>query len=308
MGRRSRQNQGPGEPGVIRRTAARVAAFVGRLSRQQWLTVLAVVALVVSVRWALGRMEQTARQLEACNPKPRLMLADLPDWAEKEGWTPRLASAVALDASDAWLDDQLTVRVAERFRRSGWVKDVHWVRKYPDGSVRVKCEYRRPIGMVQVKDEYVPVDIEGYRLPEVYDRLSPGWIMIAGVSSPPPPVGQKWTGSDLQAGIRLTAMFFDLPWANRIASIDVSNYRGRRDAGRSHIVLATQQGTRIRWGSAPGEEIEEPTPAEKIRNIEHQLRVDPARAYIDVSVYNNAVIVPQPGDSGTRVANGGAGR
>lgn len=280
-----------------------------RVSRQQWLTVAGLAVFLLGVRWALSRMEQTARQLPACNPPPRLQLADVPDWAMREGWTPRLASAVSLDPGDAWLDDRLAERLAERFRRSGWVKDVSWVRKFADGSIRVKCEYRRPVGMVRSGNGFIPVDLEGYRLPEVYDRLSPGWIMIAGVASLPPPVGQKWEGRDLRAGIQLTAMLFEQPLANRISTIDVTNYGGRRDMSRVHIVMVTHQHTEIRWGSAPGEEIEEPTPAEKIRNMDQQLRMEPPKPWIDVSVFSNAVIVPQAGAGGTRVANGsGPGR
>lgn len=304
MARRSRQKQSDQGPGRLARLTRRVFDGISGLSRQQWLTVVCVVAFIIGVRWALGRMEQTARQLPACCPSPRLQLADLPEWAVKEGWTSRLASVVSLDNTDVWLDERLTQNVAAKFRRSGWVKDVRWVRKYTDGSVRVSCEFRRPIGMVQTREGFVPVDIEGYRLPEVYDRLSPGWIMITGVSSSAPAPGRQWNDGDVRAGVRLTAMLFDQPWANRITAIDVSNYHGRRDPGRHHIVLATQQGTRIRWGSAPGEEIEEPTVAEKIRNIEQQLRTDSARAWIDVSVFSDKVILPAVSQGVMRVANG----
>jgi hypothetical protein len=291
------------------RLTQRILEAASRLGRRQWLTIAGVAAFVIGARWGLGRMEEMVRLLPQCSPQPRLQLAELPDWATKEGWTPRLASAVSMDKSDVWLDERLTERVAEKFRRSGWVKNVRWVRKRADGSVRVSCEFRRPVGMVQTREGFIPVDIEGYRLPEVYDRLSPGWIMIQGVASPPPPPGRKWDDGDVRAGIRLTAMLFDQPWANRITAIDVSNYHGRRDPGRHHIVLATQQGTRIRWGSAPGEEIEEPSPAEKIRNIEQQLRVESARAWIDVSVFADKVIVPADSPGAVRVATGaGPGR
>lgn len=292
MARRSSQRQANESPGRFTRLARRVFDVASAFGRRRWLTIIGIAAFAAGARWGLGRMEQTVRQMPASSPQPRLQLADLPDWATKEGWTPRLASAVSLEKTDGWLDDQLTENVAARFRRSGWVKDVRWVRKYADGSVRVSCEFRRPVGMVQTHEGFVPVDIEGYRLPEVYDRLSPGWIMVTGVASQPPPPGQRWDDGDVRAGVRLTALILDQPWANRITAIDVSNYRGRRDPGRHHIVLATQQGTRIRWGSAPGEEIEEPTPAEKIRSIEQQLHADSSRAWIDVSVFADKVILP----------------
>jgi len=106
-----------------------LSGAAGRVSRRQWLTALGVAAFVAGARWGLGRMEQTVRSLPACSPRPRLQRAELREWAIKEGWTPRLASIVTVDPSDAWLDERLTERLAERFRRSGWVKDVRWVRK-----------------------------------------------------------------------------------------------------------------------------------------------------------------------------------
>jgi hypothetical protein len=290
------------EPHVAQATLAKLSAWSDAISPRQWLTMIGLVALVLGARWGLKRMEDHVQRLPQCNPAPRLELVDLPDWAVTEGWAPRFASAVELDETTEWRDESLPRRIAEAFAQCGWVKSVRRVAKAPDGSIRVSCEFRRPIGMVQTARGFIPVDAEGIRLPEVYDRLSPGWIMIRGVESPPPAVGEAWSAADLAAGTKLTKMLSDQPWGNRVTVIDVSNFRGRHDRRRHHIEFTTDTGMRIRWGSAPGEEIEEPTPAEKLRNIGEKLQTRPNRAWIDVSVFEDRVLVPAEGATGVQMA------
>ena len=307
MAKKAKDKQKPHDktPGLLARVTGWASAAGSRLTRAQWLTVLGVIVLVAGVRWGLGRLEGRVRRIEACNPQPRIQLVELPKWATDEGWAPRLTAAVSIDDTYAWNDEALLDRVADDFRASGWVKEIRALRKQGDGTIQVACDFYRPVGMVQTPEGYIPVDIEGVRLPEVYDRLSPGWIMISGVTGPLPPVGQRWASDELRAGVELTALLFNQPWASAISAIDVSNYDPqRRDARRHPIVLKTKQGMQIRWGSAPGEEIAEPLPAEKLRVIEQQLRAGTMRAWIDVSVFSHKVIGPQAGHPDLLLAGG----
>lgn len=313
--KRTPSNDGPRWWDVAR---ARLSAVASALSLRQWLTVAGLVVVAVSVRLALGRMEQSVRALPEGNPAPRVELVGLPEWAVHEGWAPRFAAAARVESSADWLDPKLLERLAERLRASGWVREVKSIRKEPDGTIRVACDFRRPIGMVRTVEKvrgesvtsFVPIDAECVRLPERYRTLSPGWIAIEGVESPAPPVGSRWTGGDINAGATLATMMFNRPVARWIESIDVSNYHGRKAPHRDHVVLSTNTKlrTRVRWGSAPNEEIEEPTASEKLRNLEEVLQTDPDRAWIDVSVFPHMVGVPATDASDGRVAGNSNGR
>jgi hypothetical protein len=245
-------------------------------------------------------------QLPVCNPRPKLVLDEVPDWAIAEKWAPRFCSAVSLDDANVWLDDELTERIAEKFRRSGWVKNVRWVRRCEDGTVRVACEFRRPIAMIKTPTSYIPVDAECCRLPEEYPALTaagddkpPAWITIVGVKSSPPAVGEKWSGPDVRAGVDLARRIFDRPLGAKTGQIDVSNYAGA-DSHRTRIALATHDRMTVRWGSAPDEETEEPPVDRKIRNAEWYIREQPWRPWIDVSVFDDKVIVARAAGGGTQ--------
>ena len=287
------------------RVARLLIAAGSHVTMRQWFTCAGVVGFVFCARWGLGRLESHVARLPVCNPRPRLVLEELPDWAIDENWAPRFCSAVSLDETGAWLDGGWTARIAEKFRRSGWVKNVRWVRRYEDGTVRVACEFRRPIAMVKTSRGYIPVDSECYRLPEEYERLSrddktpSAWITIVGVKSPPPPVGERWAGADVRAGVDLASRLFDRSLGARTREIDVSNHSGA-DPHRKRTELAMHDGMSVRWGSPPGEEIEEPSLERKLRNAEWYIRQQPWRPWIDVSVYDDKVIVPRGGGGGTQ--------
>lgn len=302
MGSRTRRREGP--PGAIRRAIGRLAEIGGRLSRRQWLTLTAFVGLCVGVRIGLGRLERTVREVLPYNPAPRIQLVDLPAWVVQEGWAERFAASIVLDPSDRWLDPGLCTRVAQQVARSGWVKRVRWVRQESDGTIRVSCEFRRPIGMVRTDQGYIPVDAECVRLPEVYESLGPGWIGIAGIECGPCPIGQRWPGDDVRAAVDLTRELMSEPWCGRIRMIDVANFGGRKNRRAHPIVLVTDTGTEIRWGSAPGREVFEPKVVEKKRLIERELSKPSLPAWIDVSVFADRVIIPEPGKNQTEYARG----
>lgn len=299
MAKRPRKNDDD-SPGVLQRMGEILLAIRARLSLGQWLTLATLVACVIGIRFTLGQMEKTVQALPAANPEPRIKIENVPEWMIREGWVQRLVPLAKLEPSDTWNDSKLLENIANRFSCSGWVREVQWARKSSDGTIVIACDFRRPIGMVQSKEGFIAVDADCYRLPELYSKMTPGWIAITGVRSSPPPVGKPWNSKDLRAGVRLVSLFFDKTLGSQISTIDVSNYGGQ-ELGKHRIVMHTQKGMTIRWGSAPGEEIYEPTAAEKITNIEYLLRVDPTREWIDVSVFGNKVVAPRTASTATDV-------
>ncbi len=195
-----------------------------------------------------------------------------------------------------WTDERLCRLMAERVSRVGWVAQVHHVRRNNDAHFAVSCEYRMPVALVRHENDYYFVDREGVRLPGTY-RFDAAWKRIEGVAHAPPEAGSVWQGKDLQAGLALLARLQGEPFAGQVVGIDVENMEGRRDSRRSHLEIVTDRpGGRIRWGSAPGRELEENTVARKLamlrENFRRVGRADGGHLVIDIATYPDRYTVP----------------
>ena len=150
--------------------------------------------------------------------------------------------------------------------------------------------------MVQSRDGFVLIDDEGVRLPGRYPYSS-SFALIQGVAGRPPAPGQRWETGDVAAGLSLWKLLSAEPFAEQITAVLVHNYGGRQRAEAAHIELATDQaGGRVIWGSAPGEEIEENSAAQKLAILRHNHRlhgrIDAGRPVIDISTFPDRFTTP----------------
>jgi hypothetical protein len=229
------------------------------------------------------------------SPPSALTIVDVPD---------ALRGVADSDLHDAllplmeieWTDDRLCKELALRAGAVGWVREVRSVRRLSDARFEVRCAYRLPFAMVQQAGEFVLVDREGVRLPGSY-LYDSTYLLVQGVEHPAPEVGRPWEGADLTAGLTLITALVAEPFSEQITAVLVNNFAGRQDRRRVHIELATDRaGGRIRWGSAPGRELEENTLAQKLAllraNFEQTGRVDRHHPVIDVSTFPDRISVP----------------
>jgi len=244
-----------------------------------------VVLAIVGLEW----LKDYVYALPEYNPPVKVELANAPDWVDKEQWRPRILSSIHLPKDCRWLDGELIKEVADQMMASGWVSKVNWASQEMDGTIRLECEYRRPIAMVLVNDVFIPVDCDGVRLPEVYDSVDEdlGWICVCGVKCDIPDIGKTFVEDDAVAAVKLASLIFNQgpKLSNHISRIDVSNFRGRVNKRDGHIVLLDRHGNKIIWGSAVGEEIEENTIHQKIGLIMGFFEKGLRGRYIDVSTY-----------------------
>ena len=274
------------------------------------LPVVCMAVLVCGAVWGLERLRAHVFALPEYRQPIRVELQNPPDWLERERWGPRILAGIKIPADASLPDATLVKQIAQDLAGSGWVKHVHAVRKRMDGAVLVDCEYRRPIAMLQTEYCYVPVDREGVRLPEVYERVdnSSGWLRIVGVKTEIPQVNGRFVGEDANAAIEIASGIFDQGWeiSSRLCAVDVNNFRGRVDRRKDYILVWRPDHPHpIIWGSAIGEEIEEPTAAEKLATIAVMLKQGGPQAQANVSVFPGAAIYPvapsvETADSSTR--------
>jgi hypothetical protein len=120
---------------------------------------------------------------------------------------------------------------------------------------------------------------------------------VQGVGRPPPESGARWQGKDLQAALAVLTALRQEPFGSQITGVLVENFGGRVDPMRSHIELATDRaGGRVRWGSAPGQEIEENSVEQKLAilraNFRDTGRADAHHPVIDVSTFPDRFTIP----------------
>lgn len=300
------------ENGKTRRIPARTVKVSVGGSLRPLFPLLAIVVLVAGAVYGLERMRRHVLAQPEFHPLVKFELADPPDWVVRQEWTPHILAQLQSDIGQLPNDEQLVSAVADRLHTSGWVHKVHGVCRHMDGTVRVSCDYRRPIAMLcsrlNNKEVYMPVDREGYRLPVTFEQLEPerggwsGWIRLLGIRSPVPKVNAQFEGEDARAAIQLATMICDRGGIveAKISAIDVSNVLHPRDRRKSPIVLwRADSNYRITWGSPIGREIEEPTADLKLANIALALRNGGPQMDFDASTLPDGVIFPAAATAAT---------
>lgn len=219
-------------------------------------------------------------------------------WTSEPDWLPghvidALNDAVHREGDLDLLNPTLTRAVADRLSASGWVDKVRRVEIFANGRLEIDCQFREPIAVVQQSMDFYLVDRKGVRLPGLYD--GPGELpLIQGVRSPAPQPGEEWTGEDFKAGISLAGRLVDQIFAFQVAGVSVDNFGGRQNPAKGHIKIHTLPerygvpGGVIIWGSAIGQEAEEPSADDKMAllaaNWQQTGRIDAGLAWIDISI------------------------
>ena len=195
-----------------------------------------------------------------------------------------------------WTDDRLCAEMATRVATVGWIGKVHHVRRTGGGRFEISCRYRNPAAIVLHQQAGYLVDADGTRLPGTYVQ-HPAWHTIFGVQAPPPQPGARWEGDDVRTGLSVLSVVQSEPFAQQIVGVAVENHAGRHDPRTGHVELVTDRpGGRIRWGSAPGMELEENGVGQKLallrKNYLDTGRADAGHVVIDVSVFPDRYTVP----------------
>lgn len=263
-----------------------------RLPRgRAWLAAAAAAAAIAVGAWGLARLEAHVASSAMFSGPVTVHLINAPPWLS-EAALEDLRSVGRLVEGPRWLETSALRDVRDALLGSGWIAGVDRVVRRSGGVLEVACRYRQPAALVACDGRLYLVDADGRRLPGTY-AASDGWTVIQGVRTPPPPVAQPWNDPALTAALNLWRLLSREPFAHQVAAINVENYGGRVDREAHHIRLQTRVdetgalGGLILWGSAPGEETEEPTAADKVRvlraNYQRHGRIDAGARWIDLA-------------------------
>lgn len=263
------------DPEMLRRRAAMAGKFV------------VVVAVVAGAVVGIRAMDARVKQHPDYQLAPAIVLLDVPTSLES-----RIYELVDQATNRPWLDDSLCRDIATKLDDSPWVKTVRFVRRTSDATLEISADYREPTALVQIDGNFCLISDDGMRLPGEYE-YHPSYVVIQGASAPPPAPGKFWPGEDIAVALEMIKRLKTEPFYDQITGVIVSNFEGRQSRHDPHIELAAApSGSRILWGSPPGEEIEEPTFAQKVailaENDRLWGRIDARRNKIDVSTFSDS--------------------
>lgn len=161
------------------------------------------------------------------------------------------------------LDQQATAKIASAFSMHPWIRKVISVRKLPGGVVDVHLEYRRPVAMVHVfkpdpndnGSYFLPIDGDGVLLPNEFAQVETRkyiHIEVPDLYSSNRFIGNPFGDSRVEAAARLAEILAPYRETAQLHSISVIG--DPRQNQMPQYELTTQSGTRLLWGSPPGEE------------------------------------------------------
>jgi hypothetical protein len=183
----------------------------------------------------------------------QVAITPLPPWIHSDVRAEVFRNA-SLDAPLSVLDDQLTERIARGFALHPWIAKVVRVRKYAPVFVEVELQYRRPVCMVEVPGDLLPVDIEAVLLPSgdfspIEKQSYPGLVGID--TRPMGPVGQRWGDGRVADGAEIAAALGPAWQQLRLYRIVPTARIGPLVGEPGTYELFTRAGTQVTWGRAP---------------------------------------------------------
>lgn len=247
------------------RTAAPALSAGGQALARYIGAALAFGLIGAAIALGLNRLELHAQRLPG--GPTRIAWASLPPWLSDATWAPVMEQLEAATGVTADVDvhfPRLCEVVAAKLANCAWIERVKRVAKRADGLIEIDATFRRPYAWVEQGGSAYLIDDAGAVLPRTQaaaDVDAQRWLLIRGVQAKAPPVGQRWAGEDLEAGLKLAGFLYRAAEANSLQcrsdlrAIDVGNFKRQRDRMGAELRIQLASGnTVLEWGLPPGEE------------------------------------------------------
>lgn len=222
-----------------------------------WVGMLKVLAVLCFLAASGAFLRYAEGYVKAVKPAQdgALVLVGVPAWADRD-----LKNRVAAVAGGTRfpLTEETAAVLARNLAPLAWLHDVDI--QVTHDSVRVKARWRKPIALLEKNGSKFYVDAELVILDFMPMPHLP-IVQIKGVAMAKAPApGETFDQKDLAAGVALLLLLERMdarvtpqnPLLEHIASIDVSNFNGRKSRD-PHLILHTKEGTQVIWGAEIGE-------------------------------------------------------
>jgi hypothetical protein len=225
-----------------------------------WVLIVKVAAVIVFLTASGAFLRYAEAYVKTVTPplEGELRFARTPEWVKYD-----LKCRVADVAGGRRfpLTEDTASLVAHNLSSMAWLDDVDV--KVTHNSVWVKARWRKPVALVDIPEDrekiYADEDLV------VLDYMPMPHLAIPEIKGVDlkrrPSPGQVFNQPDLAAGVALAVLLNRMdaevmlknPLLDHIASIDVRNFKGRKNPREPHIVLRSKDDTQIIWGAELGE-------------------------------------------------------
>ncbi len=224
------------------------------------LKVLAAVSVLAAVGIGFAFLEKyVKRAVPVSESSAPLELVNVPAWVN-EPRKEKIYTAAGAYGEDLKLDETAAQSAQQNIEALvAWLDEVK-VQTTHD-RLLIEARWRKPLALVKLGRYKFYVDVRLVVLDFVPMPNLP-IVRIRGLSAATktPPPGEVWQCDDLAAGVIILAKLDQMdnsvtpeePLLYEIDSIDVSNFKGRKNSRLPHIVLYTKDDTKIIWGAEFG--------------------------------------------------------
>ncbi|MCH2132999.1 MAG: hypothetical protein MK116_04530 [Phycisphaerales bacterium] len=217
-----------------------------RTGRTTW-TAVGVLALLLAT---VAVIPTLSRRVERPVDQVEVRFSSLPGWAG-----PSLLDHVT-SLAESRLNGTTLARgdlqaVHQDLLDSGFFEVVSQVRRSGTDEITVDATLVTPMAKVRDRHGTALIDTAGNLMPPGCGVS--GDVHVVTITNPrysrPTRPRQTWTGGDVAAAIRVLKQISGAAWIDQVEAIDLTKY-----AASGSLVLVTDNGSRIVWGSAPGAE------------------------------------------------------
>ncbi len=224
------------------------------------LKVLTVICVIAAAGIGFVFLERYVKESVSVSEKRGYIeLAEVPVWVNEQ-LKAKIYDAATANGEDLRLDEDAAVSVQQNIETS-----VVWLDKIKvqttHNSLLIKARWRKPLALVKSGSRKFYVDSKLVVLDFIpMDNLP--IVKVKGLSQvkKTPMPGAVWHCDDLDAAVAILARLDrmdklvtpDKPLLYEIDGIDVSNFNGRKNNHKPHIVLHTTDDTEIIWGAEIG--------------------------------------------------------
>lgn len=296
-------------PGLLARLSGSMDGMGERLGgagRIAARVALGLALVAMGLGWVLGR-EPLERRVAEISAQPQEIRFNWPVAGDpkarrsgsvdpRQTWLPRAVRDQLIEIARAHVAaDPFAQGSLENMRRdlaaTGWFARLRSVERDASGHINIIGDWRIPTAVVR-RDGRQYLVARGGEVLKLPPRTPVAEGSLPVITNPllgPPEdegmlaYGKTWAGGDVTAALDLMRMLGTIPESKRLRGVDLSQFMDK-----GHLVLVTDAGSRIVWGSAIGER----TPGEQPFEIRRGRLRDILAQRLDTETPNIAIYTP----------------